>query len=130
MIKSVYSILENSLLTTTSTQNLPHNNLYPEFTSYTSAGNLKACLTEDLRICQEEDSPATFYKIIPDLYQKFPAVTTGNSSILHLIVSCIDSQQLHTIVCKSEFNTVHIEMTFANKDTLLQNTKFLQLIQG
>ena len=48
---------------------------------------------------QEEDTPATFYRIIPDLYEKFPAVTTGNASILHLLVSCIDSQQLHTIIC-------------------------------
>ena len=77
---------------------------FPEFASYTTAGNLKSCLTEDLRICQEEDSPATFYKIIPDIYLKFPAVTTGNANLLHLIVSCIDSQQLHTIVC--EFNWV------------------------
>lgn len=73
--------------------------LYSEFASYTTVGNLKSCLTEDLRICQEEDSPTTFYKIIPELYQKFSSVTTGNASILHLIVSCIDSQQLHSIIC-------------------------------
>ena len=81
---------------------LPRTDLlhHSEFSSYTAAGNLKSCITEDLRICQEEDSPAAFYKIIPDIYLKFPAVTTGNSNILHLIVSCIDSQQLHTIICE------------------------------
>eukprot|EP00116_Pleurobrachia_bachei_P008761 sb/3469023/ len=73
--------------------------LYSEFASFTIAGTLKSCLTEDLRICQEEDGPAPFYKMIPELYQKFPSVTTGNANILHLIVSCIDSQQLHTIIC-------------------------------
>ena len=73
--------------------------LYTEFASFTTVGNLKACLTDDLRLCQDEDSFKAFFHIVPDLYQKFPTVTTGNIEILHLLVSCIDAHQLHTIIC-------------------------------
>eukprot|EP00117_Sycon_ciliatum_P039513 scpid21377/ scgid29194/ Integrator complex subunit 3; SOSS complex subunit A; Sensor of single-strand DNA complex subunit A len=60
--------------------------------------DLLSCLERDLKLCQEED-PVTFYALIPCVFTVFSEVAVGSSILIYLLVSSIDSVQLHEIVC-------------------------------
>ena len=59
--------------------------------------DLSGCLLSDLKSCQSDDVNMFCY-IMPDIYTQFSNIAIGNSELLNLIVSCIDSTQLQDLV--------------------------------
>lgn len=60
---------------------------------------LDMCLYDDLCACHIIDNKLMVW-IVPDLYKDFKQQTVNNAQILRVIVSSIDSQQLHSLLCK------------------------------
>ncbi|XP_065837157.1 integrator complex subunit 3-like isoform X2 [Oscarella lobularis] len=67
--------------------------------SASPASNLEACIIRDMERCQTVDTNL-FYFLIPGVYQQFSDAVTGSSGLLYLIVSSIDSAQLHDLICQ------------------------------
>ena len=59
--------------------------------------DLSGCLLSDLKSCQMDDVNMFCY-LLPDIYTQFSNITIGNSELLNLIVSCIDSTQLQDLI--------------------------------
>ncbi|XP_054160466.1 integrator complex subunit 3-like [Oppia nitens] len=59
--------------------------------------DLTGCLLSDLKSCQSDDVYMFCY-LIPDIYTQFANIAIGNSDLLNLIVSCIDSTQLQDLI--------------------------------
>ncbi|KAK6631392.1 hypothetical protein RUM43_000169 [Polyplax serrata] len=58
---------------------------------------LDVCLLEDLTLCQEDDDRLLSW-LIPGIYEQFTGTAINNPSIIHLIVSTIDSLQLQELI--------------------------------
>ncbi|XP_074594263.1 integrator complex subunit 3 [Brevipalpus obovatus] len=70
---------------------------YREF-SKALGKEFRSCLLSDLKNCQEDD-PNLFCFLIPDIFSNFPMHALNNPDLLHLIVSCVDSNQLNELTC-------------------------------
>ena len=60
--------------------------------------DLRSCLLTDLGYCQEDDINL-FCFVVSDIYNHFPMIALNNPDLLHLVVSCIDSNQLQDLIC-------------------------------
>lgn len=60
---------------------------------------LDICLYDDLSVCHVSDNNLMMW-LVPDLYRDFKQQTVGNTQILRVIVSTIDSSQLHDLVSR------------------------------
>ena len=65
------------------------------YTSFCKARNLdyEAGLVSDLRCCQNEDV-SLLIMLVPRLYDILPDMFLGNSELIYIVVSSVDSQQL------------------------------------
>ncbi|PIK62170.1 putative integrator complex subunit 3-like [Apostichopus japonicus] len=73
--------------------------VYEEVCKNTDSGDLISCLVKDFRACQEEDVNLLCY-LVPPVYTQFAEITIPNTDLLQSIVSCIDSAQLQTLICR------------------------------
>ncbi|PIK34511.1 putative integrator complex subunit 3-like [Apostichopus japonicus] len=73
--------------------------VYEEVCKNTDSGDLISCLVKDFRACQEEDVNLLCY-LVPPVYTQFADITIPNTDLLQSIVSCIDSAQLQTLICR------------------------------
>ncbi|CAG2110959.1 unnamed protein product, partial [Medioppia subpectinata] len=76
--------------------------------------DLTGCLLSDLKSCQSDDVNMFCY-LIPDIYTQFSNIAIGNSDLLNLIVSCIDSLQLQDLVS----HVMNGTLKMFRKDSLL-----------
>lgn len=60
---------------------------------------LDVCLYDDLSACHVSDNNLMMW-LVPDLYRDFKQQTVGNTQIMRVIVSTIDSLQLHDLVSR------------------------------
>ena len=60
--------------------------------------SLDICLVNDMRQCQEDDV-SLFVYLVPDLFANFPKQAVGNTDLMYLVVSCVDGNQIQTLVC-------------------------------
>ncbi|XP_025077829.1 integrator complex subunit 3-like [Pomacea canaliculata] len=88
---------------------------YKDFCKSMDSRDLKTCLLEDLRLCQEDDVRLFTY-LIPDMYTHFPTLAVGNAELLHMIVGSIDGTQLQDLIC--QILQGHLVM-FKNRETFL-----------
>lgn len=70
--------------------------VYQNF-SQTLEKTLESCLMEDLTLCQEDDDRLLCW-LVPGIYEQFSMTAINNPSLLHLIVSTIDSLQLQELI--------------------------------
>ncbi|KAJ7365820.1 Integrator complex subunit 3 [Desmophyllum pertusum] len=67
--------------------------MYEDFANtFRGEKTLQACLSEDLKVCQDYDIRAFRY-IISSIYKKFPEYVVGNSEVLHLLVGNMEPRQ-------------------------------------
>ncbi|KAL0270689.1 UNVERIFIED_CONTAM: hypothetical protein PYX00_008010 [Menopon gallinae] len=59
--------------------------------------NLENCLLDDLTLCQEEDDRLLCW-LVPGIYEQFSNTATNNPSLIHLVVSTVDSLQLQELI--------------------------------
>ncbi|EEB13506.1 conserved hypothetical protein [Pediculus humanus corporis] len=76
--------------------NKENGSVYQNFCQ-TLEKSLEVCLLEDLSLCQEDDDRLLFW-LVQGIYEKFSSTATNNPSIIHLIVSTIDSLQLQELI--------------------------------
>ncbi|KAK7476126.1 hypothetical protein BaRGS_00032619, partial [Batillaria attramentaria] len=88
---------------------------YKDFCKSLEHRDLKTCLLEDLRLCQEDDVRLFTY-LIPDIYTHFPGIAVGNADLLHMIVASIDGTQLQDLIC--QILQGHL-VIFKNRETFL-----------
>lgn len=72
---------------------------YKDFCKSLDNKDLESCLMSDLKLCQEDDV-RLFTFLMPDIYNNFQSLALGNSELLHMIVSAIDSAQLQELICQ------------------------------
>lgn len=72
--------------------------VYKEFCQ-TLEKKLDVCLYDDLTACHVTDNNLMMW-LVPDLYRDFKQQTVGNTQIMRVIVSTIDSSQLHDLVSR------------------------------
>lgn len=60
---------------------------------------LEYCLYDDLSACHVTDNNLMMW-LVPDLYRDFKQQTVGNTQIMRVIVSTIDSMQLHDLISR------------------------------
>ena len=86
------------------------------YREFAKALNKDLCLAllDDLNRCVEEDVDL-FCFIIPDVYSNFANVCVNNADILHLLISCLDAQQLQQLVCQ----IVQGNLVMFKKDSML-----------
>ncbi|XP_034952755.1 integrator complex subunit 3 [Chelonus insularis] len=73
--------------------------VYKDFCSDRITKNVEACLLADLKLCHEDNVDLLCY-LVPDIFMCFQNIAIGNSQLLHLVVSTIDSYQLQELVCQ------------------------------
>lgn len=88
---------------------------YKDFCKNMEQQTIEFYLMTDLRLCQEEDL-RLFVFLVPDIYSQFPQIAVGNVDLIHLIVSCIDGNQLQDLIC--EILQGHLVM-FGSKESFL-----------
>ena len=91
--------------------------------------DLSGCLLSDLKSCQTDDVNMFCY-IIPDIYTQFSNIAIGNSELLNLIVSCIDSTQLQDLVSHIMNGTLKMfrkdSLLSILSETLMSDTFYIQ----
>ena len=74
--------------------------------------SLDLCLVNDMRQCQE-DEVSLFVFLIPEIFSNFPKHSVGNVDLLYLVVSCVNGNQIQTLVC----NIVSKDFIMFKKDS-------------
>ncbi|XP_008559612.1 integrator complex subunit 3 isoform X2 [Microplitis demolitor] len=60
---------------------------------------LETCLLDDLKFCHQDNVFLLCY-LVPDVFMGFQNIALGNATLLHLVVSTVDSCQLQELVCQ------------------------------
>lgn len=81
---------------------------------------LDMCLYDDLSACHVSDNGLMMW-LVPDLYRDFKQQTVGNTQIMRVIVSTIDSSQLHDLVSRIMQGTL-VMLKSDNIQPLLKNS--------
>lgn len=58
---------------------------------------LEDCLEEDLTLCQEVDTNLLCW-LVPGVFEQYAATACDNPSLIHVIISTVDSVQLQQLI--------------------------------
>ncbi|KAH0534446.1 integrator complex subunit 3 isoform X2 [Cotesia glomerata] len=72
--------------------------VYKDFSHHRNK-KLEACLLDDLKNCHQDNVLLLCY-LVPDVFMGFQNIALGNATLLHLVVSTVDSCQLQDLVCQ------------------------------
>ncbi|KAG8041442.1 hypothetical protein G9C98_002735, partial [Cotesia typhae] len=72
--------------------------VYKDFSHHRNK-KLEACLLDDLKNCHQDNVLLLCY-LVPDVFMGFQNIALGNATLLHLVVSTVDSCQLQELVCQ------------------------------
>ncbi|KAL9987150.1 hypothetical protein ACROYT_G001407 [Oculina patagonica] len=96
--------------------------MYEDFANtFRGEKTLQACLSEDLKVCQDYDIKAFRY-IISSIYKKFPEYVVGNTEVLHMLVGNMEPRQLNQFMCEITLGELTIFGEDGKLDTLLEST--------